>query len=81
MAGCPYKRACNSIQFKDRSVGTVATVYYIVDVRNSVKMGFTAFIYMIACDDSMCSPFNYHRLNYNQYYYAGHLIMNRVAER
>ena len=36
VAGCPYERDCNSIELKDRSVGTVATVCYIVDVRNSV---------------------------------------------
>ena len=42
--GCPYARGCNSIEFNDRSVGTVATVHYIVDNHNSgvsVKRGFT----------------------------------------
>ena len=43
VAVCPYVRGCNSIEFNDRSVGTVAAVRYIVDVRNSgvsVKRGF-----------------------------------------
>ena len=43
-AGCPYVRGYNSIEFNDRSVGTVAAVRYIVDVCNSgvsIKRGFT----------------------------------------
>ena len=44
VVGCSNVRGCNSIEFNDRSVRTVAAVRYIVDVCNSglfVKRGFT----------------------------------------
>ena len=50
VAGCPYARGCNSIEFNDRSVGTVATVHYTVDVRNSGvsgKRGFTVHTFNV----------------------------------
>ena len=46
VVGCLYVRGCNSIEFNDRSVGTVAAVCYIVDVHNSgvsVKRGLAVY--------------------------------------
>ena len=41
---CLYVRGYNSIEFNDRSIGTVVAVIYVVNVHNSgvsIKRGFT----------------------------------------